>query len=324
MTNHPQKGCTCSASESFYDHSADISQLDITTGYMLNHHYSSSFTNDQPRVGASWNHMTDSVPEPRISENAASVGSVALPARAEPHSYSVDPQAQLVRHPGDDDTWLRSGTTTIQPPPPQLGRNDFEHGFLDPVGFDSSLGLDWAVLGGHMQPITGDTNDASATYSGAGGAMPMNHSSVPDVATSIWSGNALPNDFDFNWDSQAAAWSSNLDPISNNPNSCTSGLATYYGPNVAMPSSPVPIGPNPSRSIPSRDRRRHVCDYCGKSYARLDILLRHQRKHDDNASRHSCPFPNCTRVGRKGFLRLDKLRDHYRSKHRSALPEMQV
>jgi hypothetical protein len=57
-------------------------------------------------------------------------------------------------------------------------------------------------------------------------------------------------------------------------------------------------------------QRRHQCQHCMMTFGRPSDRDRHALSHDPNASRVSCPFPGCHRVGRHGFLRRDKLRQH--------------
>jgi len=59
---------------------------------------------------------------------------------------------------------------------------------------------------------------------------------------------------------------------------------------------------------------RLACTHCRKVFKRRGDLERHRRLHDPTAPRLPCPFPGCTRVGSKAFLRSDKLMEHRRNK----------
>ncbi|CZR65801.1 uncharacterized protein PAC_15701 [Phialocephala subalpina] len=57
-------------------------------------------------------------------------------------------------------------------------------------------------------------------------------------------------------------------------------------------------------------QRRHHCQHCMMTFRRPSDRDRHALSHNPNAPRFACPFPGCARVGRRGFLRRDKLTQH--------------
>jgi hypothetical protein len=69
-----------------------------------------------------------------------------------------------------------------------------------------------------------------------------------------------------------------------------------------------------SRSSPEG---QHVCeiDGCAQSYRRRGDLTRHKRKHGSQQETFDCRALHCDRVGKKGFLRRDKLNDHMLAGH---------
>ncbi|KAF8856738.1 hypothetical protein BDZ45DRAFT_675234 [Acephala macrosclerotiorum] len=57
-------------------------------------------------------------------------------------------------------------------------------------------------------------------------------------------------------------------------------------------------------------QRRFHCQHCMMTFRRPSDRDRHALAHNPNAPRFSCTYPGCTRVGRRGFLRKDKLTQH--------------
>ncbi|KAK2603906.1 hypothetical protein QQS21_003941 [Conoideocrella luteorostrata] len=100
-------------------------------------------------------------------------------------------------------------------------------------------------------------------------------------------------------------------------------LATPAGPSSGLPvGSPSPgntlITTPSSKSASSPDTATgppYCCTYCGKHFSRRrDLERRHLPIHDPSAKRFPCPFLGCDRKADRGFLRLDKLAEHRRSK----------
>jgi hypothetical protein len=60
----------------------------------------------------------------------------------------------------------------------------------------------------------------------------------------------------------------------------------------------------------SRTETRHRCQSCMKTFRRSGDRDRHALSHNPSAPRYACSFPGCNRVGRRGFLRRDKLTQH--------------
>jgi hypothetical protein len=80
-------------------------------------------------------------------------------------------------------------------------------------------------------------------------------------------------------------------------------------PSISQPGSdssdPTVVAPALSRA-----GTRHRCQSCMKTFRRSGDRDRHAHIHNPNAPRHACSFPGCDRVGRRGFLRRDKLTQH--------------
>lgn len=55
---------------------------------------------------------------------------------------------------------------------------------------------------------------------------------------------------------------------------------------------------------------RFHCQDCMMTFRRRSDRDRHALVHNPNAPRFPCTYPRCTRVGRRGFLRKDKLTQH--------------
>ncbi|KAA6413335.1 MAG: hypothetical protein FRX48_03081 [Lasallia pustulata] len=79
-------------------------------------------------------------------------------------------------------------------------------------------------------------------------------------------------------------------------------------PVVAAPIS-VPAATN------STSRFRCMFPGCGCTFAQSSDLSRHARKHEPDAKRYECWARGCSRNGKKGFLRRDKLQSHQRNMH---------
>jgi hypothetical protein len=77
-------------------------------------------------------------------------------------------------------------------------------------------------------------------------------------------------------------------------------------PSISQPGSdPTVVAPAVSQT-----ETRHRCQSCMKTFRRSSDRDRHALSHNPNAPRYSCSFQGCSRVGRRGFLRRDKLTQH--------------
>lgn len=77
-------------------------------------------------------------------------------------------------------------------------------------------------------------------------------------------------------------------------------------PYISQPESdPAVVAPAVSRT-----ETRHRCQSCMRTFRRSSDRDHHSLSHNPNAPRYACSFPGCNRVGRRGFLRRDKLTQH--------------
>ena len=84
-----------------------------------------------------------------------------------------------------------------------------------------------------------------------------------------------------------------------------------------IPNQPYAVAAPISIPATTHDTSRFRCMFpgCGCTFAQNSDLSRHARKHEPDAKRYECWARGCSRNGKKGFLRRDKLQSHQRNMH---------